>query len=330
MPRTALRRYFRHGLLPQLIVFEAVARLGSVTRAAEALHLAQPTVSIQVKKLTEALEVQLFEQRGRQLYMTAAGSEVFAACQEMTELLLRTEARLSPFREGEGGILRIAAVTAVRELTARALASFCARHPGVQASLHVGNCAELAERLAARQDHLCILTLPDDASGMKAYPFASQRLQMYCSPLNALAGEIRVPLQKLADQAFVVPEAGAATRSMLEALVLQARAELRIRAELGTDEAVAEGAAAGLGVALLPAAVASPFLADGSLVAIDADIPVLQCKWYLVHPERAPLPAAGLLFIRELALEPAAAFELTPSPAASVSRPALDFGLVGP
>ena len=75
MPRAKLRRYFRHGLVPQLTVFEAVARLGSVTRAAEELHLAQPTVSTQLKKLAETLEVQLFEQRGRRLYLTAAGAE---------------------------------------------------------------------------------------------------------------------------------------------------------------------------------------------------------------------------------------------------------------
>ena len=53
MPRARLRRFFRHGLLPQLLVFEAVARLGSVTRAAEELHLAQPTVSLQLKKLAD-------------------------------------------------------------------------------------------------------------------------------------------------------------------------------------------------------------------------------------------------------------------------------------
>ena len=72
MSRVRTRRLFRHGLLPQLIVFEAVARLGSVTRAAEELHLAQPTVSLQLKKLSEALEVQLFEQRGRRLHLTGA------------------------------------------------------------------------------------------------------------------------------------------------------------------------------------------------------------------------------------------------------------------
>src|ERR1041385_4513841 len=73
MSRTHPRRFFRHGLLPQLLVFEAVARLGSVTRAAGELHLAQPTVSLQLKKLAATLEVTLFEQQGRSLRLTGAG-----------------------------------------------------------------------------------------------------------------------------------------------------------------------------------------------------------------------------------------------------------------
>ena len=98
MPRAKLRRYFRHGLFPQLIVFEAVARLGSVTRAAEELHLAQPTVSMQLKKLAAALEVLLFEQRGRKLQLTAGGQAVRELCEEMLQFLSRAEERLAEFR----------------------------------------------------------------------------------------------------------------------------------------------------------------------------------------------------------------------------------------
>jgi DNA-binding transcriptional LysR family regulator len=98
MPRTRLRRYFRHGLLPQLIVFEAVARLGSVTRAAGELHLAQPTVSMQLKKLAATLEVALFEHRGRCLQLTAAGAALRASCLEVFDVLHRADERLAAFR----------------------------------------------------------------------------------------------------------------------------------------------------------------------------------------------------------------------------------------
>lgn len=98
MHRTKLRRYFRHGLLPQLIVFEAVARHGSVTRAAEELCLAQPTVSMQVKKLAATLEVRLFEQRGRCLQLTAGGAALRESCLELFGVFQRIDERLAGFR----------------------------------------------------------------------------------------------------------------------------------------------------------------------------------------------------------------------------------------
>jgi DNA-binding transcriptional LysR family regulator len=96
--RAKLRRYFRHGLLPQLIVFEAVARLGSVTRAAEELHLAQPTVSMQIKKLAATLEVALFEHRGRCLQLTAGGEALRVSCLEVFAAFHRIDDSLAGFR----------------------------------------------------------------------------------------------------------------------------------------------------------------------------------------------------------------------------------------
>ena len=67
MPQSKIRRYLKHGTLPQLSVFEAVARLGNFTRAAEELYMAQPTVSVQIKKLTETIGLPLFEQVGKRI-----------------------------------------------------------------------------------------------------------------------------------------------------------------------------------------------------------------------------------------------------------------------
>ncbi|MGA8050055.1 MAG: LysR family transcriptional regulator, partial [Burkholderiales bacterium] len=109
MPRFALRRFVRHGMLPQLMVFDAVARLGSVTRAAAELHMAQPTVSTQLKKLADTLELRLFEQRGRQLHLTPAGRALVEICEDLTELLLHAETRLRALRRPEPETVRLAA-----------------------------------------------------------------------------------------------------------------------------------------------------------------------------------------------------------------------------
>ena len=98
MVRPTLRRYFRHGLFPQLLVFEAVVRLGGVTRAAVELHMAQPTVSTQLRKLSEALGVALIAWRGRELCLTAAGRELYAGCSDLLALFGGMEHRLAAHR----------------------------------------------------------------------------------------------------------------------------------------------------------------------------------------------------------------------------------------
>ena len=135
MQQGRIRRYLRHGMLPQLRVFEAVARLGSFTRAAEELHLAQPTVSMQLKKLSATLELELFEQRGRRLVLTPAGEALRAVCEELQGVFDRAESTLAAFRQPKTPMLRIAAEPEVRPHAARLLATYCAAHPGVQASL---------------------------------------------------------------------------------------------------------------------------------------------------------------------------------------------------
>jgi len=128
MPRSAMRRFFRHGMFPQLMVFEAVARLGSVTRAAAALHLAQPTVSTQLKKLQQSLDVTLFAAQGRGLQLTAAGRELQQACGELFEVIGRMADRLDALRKPAPALLRVAAVPSARRSAARLLAEFCARN----------------------------------------------------------------------------------------------------------------------------------------------------------------------------------------------------------
>jgi DNA-binding transcriptional LysR family regulator len=103
----ALRRYLRHGTLPQLAAFEAVVRLGSTTRAAQALCVAQPTVSGHLKKLGEALGVRLFERRGKRLVPTAAALALLEATAEMSAVLARCEQTLVTYREDRSGLRAI-------------------------------------------------------------------------------------------------------------------------------------------------------------------------------------------------------------------------------
>lgn len=98
-----LRRYLRHGTLPQLAAFEAVVRLGSATQAAHALCVAQPTISGHLRKLGDALGVRLFDLRGKRLVPTAAALALLEATHEVSAALSRCERTLGTYRQDGSG-----------------------------------------------------------------------------------------------------------------------------------------------------------------------------------------------------------------------------------
>ena len=166
MTRSRIRRYIRHGMLPQLAVFEAVCRLGSYTRAAEALCIAQPTVSTQMKKLADTLGTPLVQQNGKRLDITAAGRELAAACADIFQRLEQVEERLAALGNIDQGRLRIACSSAGKYVLPRLLGTFCDRHPNVEVSLHVDNWRGLRTRILHGEDDLYLLSdLPPEPGG---------------------------------------------------------------------------------------------------------------------------------------------------------------------
>jgi LysR family transcriptional regulator, low CO2-responsive transcriptional regulator len=299
MPRSTLRRYFRHGLFPQLMVFEAAARLGGVTRAAEELHLAQPTVSTQLRKLSDALEVTLFEQRGRGIELTAAGRELLAGCEDLARLLARTEERLASHRAPRLDVLRLAAAPGARQLAARLIAAFCMRYPGVQASLHVANRAQLLGRMAAGEDDLYLVSERRDAATMAFRPIASEPLRLYAPAGHALARARAIPPADLARQPFVMREPGSSTREALLDRCAAHRLRLSVRLEATSNEAVAEAVAGGVGLALLPESAAESLVRARELVPLDVRDFQLERVWGLAHARTRKLSLHAALFLNE-------------------------------
>ena len=116
MPKSRIRRYIRHGMLPQLAVFEAISRLGSYTRAAEELHLAQPTVSGLVRKLADSAGAPLFRKVGRRVVPTEAGRRLYATADEVLNTLERASAEMEALRAERRGGAEYEALRADRSL----------------------------------------------------------------------------------------------------------------------------------------------------------------------------------------------------------------------
>jgi LysR family transcriptional regulator, low CO2-responsive transcriptional regulator len=147
-------RLLRHTTLRQLQVFDQIVRQGSFTAAAQALHLTQPTVSAQMRKLAETLDTPLFEQDGRLVQTTPAGLALHEACREIFEALSRLDMTVADLKGLRRGRLRLAVVTTAKHFAPEVLGAFCRKHPGIDVSLKVSNRERILERMHARGSRL--------------------------------------------------------------------------------------------------------------------------------------------------------------------------------
>jgi len=286
----------RHVTLRQLQIFEAVVRLNGYTRAAEALHLTQPTVSMQIKKLSEALGLPLLEQMGKRVHTTAAGRDVYAAAQEILGRMV-TLGEATAEREGLiRGELRIAVITTAKYFMPHLLGAFIARYPQVRPRLTVTNRAKVLERLKANEDDLLIMGQVDETPAVEAHPFVDNELLVVAPPAHPLAKRRNIPLKTLAGERFLVREPGSGTRQVVDRLFEEHDLSIAHYMELGSSEAIKQAVMAGLGLSVLSRHNLRLELAGGHIAVLDVQGFPLQRRWYVVHLQGKKLSLAARTF----------------------------------
>lgn len=286
----------RHATLHQLRIFDALARHRSVTRAAGELHLTPPAISIQCRQLAEAVGQPLYEQVGKRLHLTAAGEIVSRTCRDILERLDRTALELASMQGLECGSLRLAILTTAKYFGPRLLGIFSREHPEIEVSLFVGNRQQLLERLADNRDDLYILGRPPEKLRVEAEPFAENRLVLAASADHFLVGRRNIDPGQLNGLPFILREQGSGTRLAAERFFDEYGVTPRTRMELGSNEAVKQTVASGLGVAVLSEMTLQAELAAGELVRLDITGFPLRRQWYLAHPAGKQLSPAASAF----------------------------------
>ena len=289
-----------HATLHQLKVFEATARHGSFTRAAEELFLTQPTVSIQVKQLTKAVGLPLFEQIGKRLYLTQAGQKLLATCQEIFERLEQFEMSVSDLKGMKQGQLRLAVITTAKYFVPRLLGPFCQRYPGIDISLKVTNHQIIQERMAENQDDLYIISQPPDQPDLKVHLFLENPLIVLAHKNHPLAGKVNVPIQALNDQPFIMREPGSGTRQAVQKLFAQHKIEVKVRLELGSNEAIKQAIAGGLGISVLSQHTIVSEGTAGEFAVLDVDHFPIERHWYAAHLSGKHLSVVAETFLNYL------------------------------
>ncbi|MCL4471827.1 MAG: LysR substrate-binding domain-containing protein [Gammaproteobacteria bacterium] len=287
----------KHATLRQLKVFEAVARNLSFTRAAEELHLTQPTVSIQLKQLTDIVGLPLLEQIGKRIHLTDAGCELLVVCQSIFEGLFRFEMLVSDMKGVKAGKLRLAVITTAKYFIPRLLGPFCERYPGIDVSLKVTNRERILQRMAGNEDDLYILGQPPEHVDTRVEPFLENPLVVLAPRNHPLAGVKNIPLPRLAQESFLMREPGSGTRLATERFFAEHGLSLKVRMELGSNEAIKQAVAGGLGVAVLSAHTMALERAGGELVFLDVDGFPIRRHWYVASPRDKQPSVVALAFL---------------------------------
>jgi DNA-binding transcriptional LysR family regulator len=297
MPTSKTQRYFRHGTLVQLRVFEAVARLGSFTRAGEETHMAQPTVSAHMKKLAETIGVPLVEHTGKRVRLTPAGEEVYATCRRVLEAFMDLEHAIGDIRGLRAGKLRIATTTSGEYLLPQVLAAFVKRHPGIDVSLQVTSRDALLERFAEDADDLYLLTDPPTRPDVVAHRILPNPLVALAPTQHPLAKKRGIAFERFAQEPLLVREPGSGTRLAAEALFAKHDLRPRIRMELGSNDAIREAMIAGLGVALLYRYSLGIDLRSRGLAILDVHGLPGDGGWHLIRPGGKPRSGIAEIFV---------------------------------
>jgi DNA-binding transcriptional LysR family regulator len=290
----------KNATLHQLKVFEAVARHNSFTRAAEELFLTQPTVSMQVKQLSKAVGLPLFEQVGKRLYLTEAGKELYTTCRELFDRLAQFETSIANLKGLKQGTLRLAVVTTAKYVIPRLLGPFCQRYPGIDVSLTVDNHERIIDGLIDNRDDLYIMSQPPDDLDVTVHPFLENPLVVLAWHNHPLAKEKDIPLKRLSEEPFIMREPGSGTRQAVQKLFDDQGLELKVKLDLGSNETIKQAIAGGLGISILSIHTLALEGPNSPLTILDVEGFPIQRYWYVVYPAGKQLSIIAQTFFEYL------------------------------
>jgi DNA-binding transcriptional LysR family regulator len=282
----------------QMRLFLALADTGSVGAAARAMHVTQPTASTQLREITDAIGVPLYEVVSRRVRLTEAGEELARTARAVAGEWESFRQKVDAIKGLTRGRLKVAVVSTAKYFIPRLLGGFCERHPDVEIALEVLNRDGVVARLRDNVDDLYIMSMPPTGIAIESTPFMDNPLALIASADHPLARRRAVELRDLREERFILRERGSGTRLATDAHFRRLRFVPRVRLELGSNEAIREAVAGKLGVAVISAHSLGP-VHPGVTVLRVRGFPI-RSRWYVVRRTGAGLSPIAAAFQRHL------------------------------
>jgi LysR family transcriptional regulator, low CO2-responsive transcriptional regulator len=288
--------------LHQLKVFEICAKQGSFTKAAEELMITQPTVSTQIKQLTQAIGLPLFEQIGKRLYLTNAGKALLETCQEIFTSLDNFDMKVAALQGMKKGKLSLSVITTAKYFIPRLLGSFCQKYPDIDISLQFLNHENLQKRMLKNKDDLYILSNLPQEIDLCSEVFLDNPLVVVTRKDHPLVNKNNIPITTLNNESFIMREAGSGTRKAIQNLFNQHNINVKVRLELGSNEAIKQAIVGGLGISVLSRHTLIGE-SNGELTVIDVQNFPIKKHWYATYLNGKQLSIVAQTFLEFLLVE---------------------------
>jgi DNA-binding transcriptional LysR family regulator len=280
----------------QLQIFEAAARALSFSGAAQALHLTQPAVSMQIRQLERFAGAALFERAGRHLRLTDAGEELVRHARAVLRALEDADEALAAMKGLRRGRVRLAVVSTAKYFAPRLIARFTQSHPGVQFRLQVDDREAVIRTLAANDVDLALMGRPPTELDLVAESFADHPHVIIAPPDHPLAHRRRVPIEALAKERFLVREPGSGTRTAMERFFQERGISFRVSMEMPSNETIKQAVMAGLGLSFISLHTIALELSARALALVHAPgLPVVR-QWYVLRRREKRLAPASEAF----------------------------------
>jgi aminoethylphosphonate catabolism LysR family transcriptional regulator len=233
--------------LTQLRSFHAVATTGSFTRAAEKLHVSQPTVTTQVRLLEDSYKVELFHRTGRRVRLTELGERLLQLSRQMFSLEADAMQLLGDAGELRSGHLRVAAVGPYH--VTQMLVAFHQRYPGIKISVSTGNSQDVLDRLLDYRADVGVLAQVFRDKRFVSMPFSEHPVVIFTSANHRFAKRRSVRTAEIQGERLILREPGSTTRKAMEEALKAAKVEPEVVMEIASREIIREAVAQGIGIA---------------------------------------------------------------------------------
>jgi DNA-binding transcriptional LysR family regulator len=284
----------------QLRLFLALAETGSVSGAAKLMHVTQPTASMQLKDITESVGLPLYEVVSKKIYLTDMGKELATTARAIAQNWDSFEQNADAVKGLSRGKLKVAVVSTAKYFMPRLVGSFCQKYPEIDVSLEILNRDGVVQRLRDNMDDIYIMSKPPNELDLSDEAFMPNPIVVIASTMDPLVKRVAVPLNELSKKRFILREKGSGTRMAGDQFFSKKKFRADVRLELGSNEALKESVAGGLGLGLVSKHALHGLVKEHGVGIVDVEGFPLPSAWHIVHPASKKLSPLALAFKQHL------------------------------